>query len=183
MIERGSTSGESPEARYAPGAPRSAPGRLEIRKIRYFRDLLAEGYRSALEPGRDPLLLRSERVALGIDRPELDAVPYWSSRRDDGMVSIPFIEYVLGQIRDILDGMVLHAGPSVRREQVAGPRAALTRALREANRGGPGALAAPRLGDAFLPGAFVAGLCDRGALLDQVLACFDTHSTPRLARA
>src|SRR3989441_7793524 len=61
-----------------------SPLELHVRRLRYFMDLLETGYRHALQPDPLPLSLRAERIALGIDVPELDTVPLWSVKRADG---------------------------------------------------------------------------------------------------
>ncbi|HEU4402098.1 MAG TPA: hypothetical protein VFT43_08330, partial [Candidatus Polarisedimenticolia bacterium] len=80
-----------------------SPAVIHLRRLYYYLELLAAGYRHALKP--EPLVrsLRAERIALGIDLPELDTVPLWSVRRQDGSMSIPFIEFILGQIGDSLE--------------------------------------------------------------------------------
>lgn len=88
-----------------------------LRSIRYFADLLEAGYRQALNPNFMPGSLRATRIALGIDLPELDTVPLWSVKRSDGMVSIPFIEFIIAEIRKNLKALSAEAG--LDRETVA----------------------------------------------------------------
>ncbi|MCI0656426.1 MAG: hypothetical protein L0170_05075 [Acidobacteria bacterium] len=74
-----------------------------LSRMRYFHDLLEQGYRHALQPGEDPDTLRTRRVALGISLPELDLVPLWSRRAQDGTFSIPFIDFLLDQFLESLE--------------------------------------------------------------------------------
>jgi len=149
---------------------RTARAGHELRRLRYLRDLLVEGFRAARTGDLPSGSLRVERVALGIGLPELDAVPLWSSGREDGAVSIPFIEFILAQFiaslgafwsdledRGAAAGMLEHSH-------------ALEQALREANQGGATALALPRLGDTFLPELLVMRVCGHRGLLDRTVA-------------
>lgn len=71
---------------------------LDLRPLRYFRDLLALGLSGALRPRSQVETLRGERIALGIDIPELDTVPLWAWRRSDGAISIPFLARILDEV-------------------------------------------------------------------------------------
>ena len=141
----------------------------EVRRLNYYRGLLAAGYRSALTPGLTAETLRSERIALRIPFPELDAVPLWSARRSDGMISIPFIEFILGQMIASVDRLCRAMGTRKALGDLVESRPALRRALSEASRGGPEVVPLPRLSDIFLPPAFVDRLCREGGLLDRVV--------------
>jgi hypothetical protein len=140
----------------------------QIGRLRYFRDLLLQGYRSAMEPGPRSGTLRSERLSIGIDLPELDAVSFWSTRRQDGSVSIAFIKYALTEARASLEALIRMAPPGPeKREQLRNMRA-LDRLLDEASFYGAEPTALPRLGDLFLPGGLIARLCGPGGLLDRI---------------
>jgi len=102
--------GESRKARAV-----LTPARLMLPRMRYYVDLLVAGYRQAIHPEPLPRCLRAERIALGIDLPELDAGPLWASRAADGAVSIPFADFVLGRIHHIL-GRYLDSLPTGDRE-------------------------------------------------------------------
>ncbi len=143
------------------------PIALEIRRLHYFVDLLGAGYGHALRP--DPMVrsLRAERIALGIDLPELDTVPLWSIRGSDGTVSIPFIEFILGQIREALDRIRAQADAprsSVSRETIAG-LGALIRLLDETELVGAATPSLPRLADTFVPEELLDRLCGPDGLL------------------
>ncbi|HEU4402575.1 MAG TPA: hypothetical protein VFT43_10770, partial [Candidatus Polarisedimenticolia bacterium] len=143
-----------------------------LRRLSYFRDLLVEGFRSARDLDLFSNSLRGERLALGIDLPELDAVGLWSARAGDGSLSIPFIEYILGQIVTVIDTFCADLDDRRANGELLAERQALDEALHEANRGGPTALALPHLGDNFLPEPFLARLCVAGGLIDRTVeAC------------
>src|SRR5574341_2325250 len=74
-----------------------ATAMIHLRRLRYYRNLLTEAFESTVWPDRPAGTLRQERLALGIDRPELDVVALWSVRCGDGTVAIPFIEYILAR--------------------------------------------------------------------------------------
>lgn len=156
-----------------PGAegPAVTLARHEARRLRYFRDLLAAGYRHALAPDPQSRSLRAERIALGIDLPELDTVPLWSARRSDGLVSIPFIEFILAQICAILDAFC--AEPQLTEhetgEDLAAVRRALGAILERASPGSAAPPALPRLGDIYVSQALLENLCAPDGLLDQIV--------------
>jgi hypothetical protein len=75
---------------------RLARSGLALRRLRYFHDLLTSAFTASQSADLTSGTLRTERIALAIDRPELDAVALWTARRDDGAVAIPFVEYLLG---------------------------------------------------------------------------------------
>src|SRR2546428_4144244 len=114
---RSATLGSDSGWENRPGTPgrgtgTPSPRELQVRRLRYFMDLLETGYRHALLPDPLPLSLRAERVALGIDVPELDTVPLWSVKRSDGAVAIPFVEFIVTQICRSLGGTADEAGLS-----------------------------------------------------------------------
>jgi hypothetical protein len=138
---------------------------LELRRMCYFRDLLNAGFESTIWPDRSSRTLRSERLALGIDLPELDAVGLWATRCGDGRVSIPFIEFLLARTRD--------GARRFARADRSGTIAALVQPLEEMLLGltPPGRPAAdlPRLEEVYLGEAEVARLCGAGGLVDRIV--------------
>src|SRR5262245_17070754 len=110
-----------------------------VRRLHYFIGLLEEGHRQALEHDPLPPSFRADRLALGIDVPELDVVPFWSETADDGAVSIPFIEFIIAQIIWSIEGVAGEAGPSgpVSPDGLALAREALGAVLGRADPGGP----------------------------------------------
>jgi hypothetical protein len=143
---------------------------LQLRRLRYFSRLLAAGYRQALDPDPFPDTLRLERLALGIDVPELDTVPAWSVRREDGAVSVPFIEYLLAQVCGCLEALCPPGS-----EERGHPDFARGRRLLEPIRStvspgdSPPAAGLPRLGEVFVPPAVLERLCGWHGLLDLIL--------------
>jgi hypothetical protein len=154
-----------------PGAAHS-PVELRLRHLRYFTDLLEAGYRQALRPDPLPKTLRADRIALGIDVPELDAVPLWSTTRADGAMAIPFVEFIMAQICGALKGIVDDAGPASGAigEELMLARGTLRRVLEIASPGiaaiAPGL---PRLGDIFLPRGVIDEICGPGGLLSEIV--------------
>ena len=140
-----------------------------LRRLRYFHGLLIDGFAAAQSANLPRGTLRSERIALGIDRPELDAVALWVARRDDGTVAIPFIEYLLGQFIGSLEMFLADLADTGAAADVTTLSTALEVTLKEANRRGEKALAVPQLGDSFLPAEFLERMCGREGLLDRAL--------------
>jgi len=153
--------------------PRPVHFRLElhVRRLRYFMDLLESGYRYALLPDPLPLSLRAERIALGIDLPELDTVPLWSVTRADGAVAIPFVEFIVTQICRTLETIADEAGlaGTAAGEDLVLARGTLRRILEQ---GSPGSATAapdlPRLGDIFLPRDLLDEVCGPEGLLRTI---------------
>jgi hypothetical protein len=143
---------------------------LQLRRLRYFVDLLAAGYRQVQSPEPLSPSLRGERIAIGIDLPELDTVPLWSARRGDGTVSIPFIEFLVGQIGQILDGLCGERAdaPTPEEERLLARRRALKRFLEDSGLVADGIPLLPRLNDTFLPEEMVRQLCGAGGLLEEI---------------
>src|SRR5262245_722355 len=142
-----------------------------VRRLHYFIGLLEEGHRQALEHDPLPPSFRADRLALGIDVPELDVVPFWSETADDGAVPIPFIEFVIAQIIWSIEGVAGEAGPSgpVSPDGLALAREALGAVLERADPGGAAtAPDLPRLRDVFLPRGIVEGLFGPGGLLQVI---------------
>ena len=144
---------------------------LHIRRLHYFMDLLESGYRHALLPDPLPLSLRAERIALGIDVPELDTVPLWSVKRPDGAVSIPFVEFIVTQICRTLEALADEAGltGSAAAEDLVLARGTLRRVLEQAS---PGSATAapdlPRLGDIFLSRDLLEEVCGSNGILGEI---------------
>jgi hypothetical protein len=165
-----------------PAAPVHTVAEMHFHRLRYFIELLAAGYRQALRPDPMPRSLRGERIALGIDLPELDTVPLWSMRRDDGSVAIPCIEFILDEARRNLEMFSREDEPEPGQDEqdiVADCRAALKRALLAARAGGTaGPSGVPHLEDAFMPGSLLDELCSIGGLLEKaVRRCEATLAT------
>jgi hypothetical protein len=139
-----------------------------VRRLRYYIDLLQTGYRHALRPDPLPRSLRAERIALGIDLPELDTVPLWSGRRDDGAVSLPFIEFILGQVGETLEALARSVmdDPSVCDALLEGRRELL--AVQETiDPAGGTSPALPQLRDLYLGPEIVGRLCGPEGLLER----------------
>ena len=151
--------------------PAHSPLELHVHRLHYFIDLLKTGYRHALLPDPLPRSLRAERIALGIDVPELDTVPLWSMKRGDGAVAIPFVEFIVTQICRTLEVIADTAGLSGRPagEDLILARATLRRVLDGAS---PGSATAapdlPRLGDTFLSRDTLEEICGVRGLLSKV---------------
>ena len=147
------------------------PLELHVRRLRYFMDLLETGYRHALLPDPLPLSLRAERIALGINVPELDTVPLWSVKRSDGAVAIPFVEFIVTQICTTLEATADEAGlsGSAAGEELVLARGTLRRVLEHAS---PGSATAapdlPRLGDIFLSRDLLEQVCGPRGLLGAI---------------
>jgi len=147
------------------------PARLMLPRMRYYVELLTAGYRQAVRPEALPRCLRAERIALGIDLPELDAGPLWAACGPDLTVSIPFADFVLGRIHHIL-GRFVECLPSADREVGSD----LWKGCLEYRRileglkiedAGPDNL--PRLEDCRLPQPSIDRLCGPGGLLFSIL--------------
>jgi hypothetical protein len=167
-------------AREGAGAWGHADARIaraahEVARLRYFRDLLVEGYRTARTTDLPSNSLRAERVDLGIELPELDTVALWSTRRqDDGAIAIPFIEYILGRFVASLDEFCAQLQEWGTEAEMMEHTHALEQALGEANHGGAAALALPSLSENFLPEPFLERLCGPSGLLERALARCET---------
>lgn len=93
---------------------------IGVARIGFFRDLLARALAHARGDRDGAETLRRERLELGIDRPELDTVPLWASRRWDGRVEIPWLGSVASELSLALDALRPEAGSEAARrvEQV-----------------------------------------------------------------
>jgi len=157
--------------------PIHSPLELHVRRLRYFIDILESGYRYALLPDPLPLSQRAERIALGIDLPELDTVPLWSVTRADGAVAIPFIEFIVTQISRTLEAVADEAGlsGSAAGEELVLARGSLRRILEQ---GSPGSATSapdlPRLGDIFLPRDLLDAVCGPEGLLRTIAGQCET---------
>ena len=148
-----------------------SPLELHVRRLHYFRDLLETGYRHALKPDPLPHSLRAERIALGIDVPELDTVPLWSVKRADGAVAIPFVEFIVAEICKTLQAIAEAAGlrGSAAGQDLILTRAALRRVLEQASHGSATAAPElPRLGDIFLSGGLLEEVCGPKGFLGAI---------------
>jgi len=148
-----------------------SPLELHVHRLHYFMELLETGYRHALLPDPLPRSLRAERIALGIDVPELDTVPLWSVKRGDGSVAIPFVEFIVTQICRTLEAIADQAGLSgtAEGEELVLARGTLRRVLEQ---GSPGSATAapdlPRLGDIFLSRDLLEEICGPKRLLETI---------------
>jgi hypothetical protein len=143
-----------------------AAAAIQLRRLRYFRDLLVSGLESTIWPDRRARTLRRERLALGIDLPELDAVAVWSVRHDDGTLAIPFIDFILARAHEAALGFdALDATGSLRHGI-----GRLERALGAVTPPGAASTALPRLEAVQVPETLVAGLCGSGGVLDHLVA-------------
>ncbi len=148
-----------------------SPLELQVRRVRYFMELLETGYRHALHPDPLPHSLRAERIALGIDLPELDTVPLWSVKRGDDSVAIPFVEFIVAEIRKALEAVANEAGVSgsAEGEDLVLARATLRRVLEQASLGSVSvAPELPRLGDIFLSRDLLEEVCGPEGLLGTI---------------
>jgi hypothetical protein len=165
----------APESWGAAARPESRT-RLDLDRLRYFRDLIVAGWRHALSPDPQSRTLRSERIALGIDLPELDTVPLWSVRREDGTVSIPFIEYLLSQICSTLEALTSDPDrvPSDAAEDLRAARQTLQSIIERAAPDRQPEAGLPRLTDVFISQSLLERLCAPEGLLDLVVRRCET---------
>ncbi len=155
---------------------------LHFRRLRYFLNLLVAGYRHVMTP--EPLFdsLRGERIALGIDVPELDTVSLWSVRRGDGKVSVPFIEFILGQICEVLDALCndpAHALTSPA-QGLAACRSDLGQIVEQISAAGGPAPFLPRMHDLFVEEALLERICGSGGLHEQIERQIESLLTARI---
>jgi len=149
-----------------------SPLELHVRRLHYFMDLLQTGFRHALQPDPLPRSLRPERIALGIDLPELDTVPLWSVRRADGAVAIPFVEFIITEISKTLQVIAVQGGlaGSAEGDELVVARADLRRVLEQASPGSSTAAPElPRLGDIFLSRDLLEKVCGPEGILRTVV--------------
>jgi hypothetical protein len=142
---------------------------LALRRLHFYRDLLRIGFEGTIWPDRSSRTLRNERLALGIDLPELDLVALWATRCGDGRISIPFIEYLLAQAR----ATAKHFLPVDRKRTIATQVAQVDAALTALAALVPEALPAdglPRLGEVFITETEAVSLCGAGGVIDRLVA-------------
>jgi hypothetical protein len=154
--------------------PLHSPAEVNLRRLRYFIDLFETGFRHALRPDPQASCLRAERIALGIDLPELDAVPLWSACRCDGTVSIPFIEFIANEIDKSIEGFAgdMKSGDPAGAEDLRARGRALRLMLERAGLRVKEAPVLPRLGDVFLSQDALGEVCGpRGVLQLVVRQC------------
>lgn len=158
---------------------------VALRKMHYYRDLLELGYRHAVHPDDDPDTLRTRRLALGINLPELDLVPLWSRRAPDGCsVSIPFIDFLLAQFVDSLERYRrdLREARRARAMLWGNPTSSGTSQGVGADDAAPASL--PILEDRFLPEAMLVRLCGPDGVLTRILRrCDHCFAGGRIASA
>lgn len=157
---------------------------VALRRLHFYRDLLRLGFEGTIWPDRASRTLRSERLALGIDLPELDLVALWATRCGDGRVAIPFIEYLLAKARETAARFL----PVDQGREIAGHLDRLDAAIAGVSPGGvapagPGSDAVststgarpdslPRLGEVFILETDAVLLCGQGGIVDRLLqAC------------
>ncbi|HEU4401433.1 MAG TPA: hypothetical protein VFT43_04955, partial [Candidatus Polarisedimenticolia bacterium] len=111
-----------------------------------------------------------ERIALGIDLPELDTVPLWSVRRQDGSMSIPFIEFILGQIGDSLESFcgTVETAPPQAIEKLMEDRRAVAGMLEETAPAGEPLPLLPRLKDVFVPESLLERLYKADGMFEEI---------------
>ena len=162
-------------ASNVPGGSLTAPmhsiAEMHFHRLRYFVDLIAIAYRQAVQPDPMPRSLRGERIALGIDVPELDTVPLWSVRRDDGGVAVPCVEFMLDQAHRSLEIVCREEEQVVRQHEtlVEDCQLTLKRALLTVRSSEGAGASAPQIKDVFLPGGLLDELCMPGGVLEKIL--------------
>lgn len=147
----------------------AAASMLSLRHLHFYRNLLRLGFEGTIWPDRASRTLRGERLALGIDLPELDLVALWAVRCGDGRVSIPFIEYLLARVRATAARFLAvdhDRGVALRLARLDEAIAAMT------PEGAPSGNDLPRLDDVFLDETDAVRLCGSGGIVDLLLqAC------------
>jgi len=163
--------GATVSRRTAPAAagPDLAAAAIQLRRLRYYRDLLLSGFESTIWPDRSGRTLRRERLALGIDLPELDAVAIWSVRCGDGTLAIPFIDYILARAREAAAHFALWDLDGTLRGGIEALDRAMAMTVTPA---APATL--PRLEEVHVPEDAVAGLCGSGGILDRLVEACET---------
>lgn len=71
---------------------------IDLAPMRYLRDLLRLGVKHAIDPRPTADTLRAQRLAAGVELPELDTVPVWACSEANGRVGIPFLDLVLDEV-------------------------------------------------------------------------------------
>lgn len=137
--------------------------------MRYFRDLLEEGYQHAIFPEENPDTLRSRRLALGIPFPELDLVPLWSRRGSDGRVSIPFIDFIITHFLGSLERTRREVREAHRPHAMLWGNPTSSGTCQEWGADDTTPASLPILEDHFLPEATLARLCGPEGVLSQIL--------------
>ena len=151
--------------------PLHSPAEVNLRRLRYFIDLLETGFRHALRPDPQASSLRAERIALGIDSAELDSVPLWSACRRDGTVSIPFIEFIANEIDrsiEVFAENIKSEAPSAVGELRSRARA-LHLLLEKAGLRMNEVPVLPRLGDVFLSRDVLSEICGPPGVLQPIV--------------
>jgi len=150
--------------------PDTSAAAVQLRQLRYFRDLLALGLESTIWPDRSARTLRSERLALGIDLPELDAVAIWSMRCGDGTLAIPFADFILARARESAAWFEPWDQDGTLRRGLG----RLEQALAGIAPPGRPVAALPRLEEVHLAESTVAGLFGSDGALDRLVEACET---------
>ncbi len=148
--------------------PASEESERSLRCLRYFSALLTGAYQAAREGGVHQDTLRATRMDLGINIPELDVVMIWSTHPREGSVSIPFADFILGQILTAFEGFSSTLSEKGMADRALEYRRALSEALKEVTGGLDTTASLPRLTDQVLPEPVLAALCADGGLLERV---------------
>jgi hypothetical protein len=155
----------------------------ELQRMRYFQDLLEQGFRHALQPTEQPDTLRTRRIALGIPLPELDLVPLWSRRAQDGTLSIPFIDFLLAQFLESVEHFRRDLREARRARAMLSENPTRTGTDQERRSGDPAPASLPILEDRYLPEAMLARLCGPRGVLNRILRrCENSISGAALRR-
>ena len=158
---------------------------VTLRHLHFYRDLLRLGFEGTIWPDRGSRTLRSERLALGIDLPELDLVAAWAARCGDGRVAIPFIEYLLARVRET----AMRFLPLDEKRSIASQVALLDEALAAITRDAAGAAAGctpaeadglPRLREVLLDETDAVRLCGVGGVVDRLVTGCEERLLARL---
>lgn len=145
----------------------------QIDRMEYFRTLIHSACAAAIDPEHEPTSLRAERRHVGVDFPELDTVPLWTSVTGDGKISVPFLEFIVIGIEAELS--CFSRNPRLRRDELRPVKQALgglDKLLRQAAPDGVPGDGLPRLREVFVDPNYIMPLCEPGGLLDQAIgAC------------
>ncbi len=176
---------ERPETGYGLDSETTGSERLSrkrasklLAEAEYFVDVLASGYEKAV--GRESAsgsTLRTRRLDLGIDTPELDMTSMWSSKSLDGTrLSIPFVDYLAFQaaerLRRVLDVCCRNDGRFGSSDDYGNFKMALEVMLRSLLAEVPDGKVSrdyPVLGDRFLPLSVLRPWCVRDGKVREIL--------------
>jgi hypothetical protein len=150
---------------------------LALRRLHFYRDLLRLGFEGTIWPDRSSRTLRTERLALGIDHPELDLVAVWAVRCGDGRVSIPFIEHLLLRAHETAK----HFLPLDEKRGIASQMDLIDEALRAIAPEGLPSDGLPRLGEVFVDETEAVRLCGAGGVVDRLVGQCEDRLLARTA--